>query len=113
MLKNTSQKIGIVLILTGFCLPLLMFPFATKVQRVTLFEALGHQAGYSSKAGIIETIQNSEIVLRKGRIIDFDDDNLKGVSKISIPYKYVWAAGVLCLFAGIGFLLLDKSSRSI
>ncbi len=57
---------------------------------------------------IIETIQNSEIVLRKERIIDFDDENLKGVSKISIPYKYVWVAGVLCLFTGIGFLLLGS-----
>ena len=105
---NKSRKIDIVLILAGFCLPLLLFPFATRVQRVTLFEGFGFQATYSPKADIIETIQNSEIVLRKERIIDFDDENLKGVSKISIPYKYVWAAGVLCVFTVIVFLLLGS-----
>ena len=111
---NKSRKIGNVLILAGFCLPLLLFPFATRVQRVTLFEGFGFQATYTPKADIIETIQNSEIVLRKERIIDFDDENLKGVSKISIPYKYVWAGGVLCVFTGIGFLFLgNKSGRRV
>ncbi len=113
MFMNESRKIGIVLILAGFCLPLLLFPFATRVQRVTLFEGFGFQARYTAKTDIVDTIKNSEIVLRQGRVFDLDDENLKGRSKISIPYSYVWAGGVLCVFTGIGFLLLGKSSKRV
>ncbi len=124
---SKHKKIGIVLILAGLCIPLLMFVFATKVQDITLREALAFRAGYPPRADIVDTIQNLEIVLRKQRLSlpegltalppEFTQKNphegdttekAKEITKISIPYRYVLATGVLCLFTGIGFLLLGN-----
>ena len=100
------KKKGIVLILIGLCFPLIMFLLATKINILTEKEALAHLAGYSTSGDIVDTIQNLEIVLRKQSIIDLDDAKSKVTSKIAIPYKYILTSGILCLFTGVGFLLL-------
>jgi hypothetical protein len=109
------KKIGIVLILVGICLPVI---------------TLGFTSGYSRNAGLIGNIQRMEIVLIPGEkpspvpappnapppergLLRFDDiPIIKPIKpELAIPYKYIFAFGVVLVFAGIGTIALSNSKK--
>jgi uncharacterized membrane protein len=116
---SKAKKIGIVLILVGICLPVI---------------SLGFASGYYPTRGLIGNIQSMEIILREesyiltpwsedtidtgdtGRIIKEEDitNNFEPVpvkSKIAIPYKYIFAVGIVLVFSGIGIMVLSNTKQ--
>ena len=119
---SKAKKIGIVLILIGICLPIV---------------SLGFASNYYPRLGLIRNIQMMEIVLRPellGNNIITDFQPIKEVPpekkpkelksndweivkeepikpKIAIPYKYIFALGVVLIFAGIGIIVLSSNKK--
>ena len=81
-LKREGRRTGIILILVGFCMPLVLYFFTI---------------GFDLK--------DMELVLLKGRKVDrYGHRETKG--RIAIPYKIPLALGIILVFVGVGKILL-------
>ena len=124
-----AKKVGVVLILAGFCLPLVLFFFAE---------------GYNGRLGLLWSIPQMDMVLRERQSklmlpsnvtkeykeflreqekkppgkTDYAgysiwEDRLEKfrliIPPIIIPYKYPVAIGIILIFTGIGIVALSKS----
>ncbi len=94
-----TKKIGIILIIVGLCLPTATLPFISEflpLPDVCLTSNFFHNMG------------NMEIVFRpeKG---DAAGTNYK--AKIAIPYRYVFAFGIVLMFTGIGVITLSGNNK--
>ncbi len=126
---SKHKRIGIILVLLGLCIPLLLLGFATKINdnlSTNYLFALQHVN--PPQEDIVDKIQNLEIVLREKQSRtwreeernEFDPQQMlpaglypvtgKEINKISIHYKYIFASGIICLFIGIGFIILGNKS---
>jgi hypothetical protein len=112
---SKAQKFGIVLILIGVALPTILLGFAST---------------YYPTRGLIWNVQHMKIVLKQRETIRptgdiFDQiapdkpEQPKGFTpledktlQIIIPYKYIFALGVVLVFSGIGFITLSKFKKS-
>ncbi len=105
--------IGVILILSGACLPLALFPFAH---------------GYSPVLGFWGSLVNMEIHLweirpaepyafgceaqtRLDRMSDPEAPSRCDPVYCVLPYRYLFAVGVLVFFGGLGVILLASMSR--
>jgi len=98
-----NRKLAAFLILFGFFLPCISFPFAKP------------KSAFDGLYGVKAPLTRYEIVLKKG---DFTPGKGNSVAtryalgtyegRIVIPYRYVIAAGVLSIFLGIGIIVFSK-----
>lgn len=110
-----GKKIGVVLILTGFCIPILAILFASQ---------------YNPRYGFIRYVQSAEIVLWKRIIPPFNpymhvDDKNQNTIKGDIfdeiikeeeiayvlPYRYCFGLGIILTTIGIGLFLISENVR--
>jgi hypothetical protein len=85
---NKARKIGIVLLLVGFCLPFAAFPLVDN---------------YSPHESIMTNIAGMEIVLKEQKLI-VNGDGLKIEERKSIQYRHIFLLGVVLVFTGAGFI---------
>jgi len=85
-----AKKIGIVLILIGLCLPIVSFAFVSE---------------YYLRGG--STISDFLFLIPRMRM-GCPGGGPRGV----IPYRYIFAFGVVLVFTGIGFIALSKREDS-
>jgi hypothetical protein len=89
---NALKKAGVVLVLTGIFLPFATLPFTS---------------GYKAHGGVVYNIQHMGFELKEN---SFLERNLRGITEYKsmsdktfyhfLPYKYVFTASVLLVFAG-------------
>jgi len=111
--NTNAKKVGVVLILVGFCLPLVLFNFAS---------------GYNPRAGILWSIPKMKLTLKTDNLALFREQRPARISEIPpseerlryvypfpkedsiyiIPYKYPLSIGIILIFAGIGIVALSK-----
>ena len=92
---DKAKKIGIVLLLVGFCLPFVAFPFVDN---------------YSPHESVVTNIQEMEIVLKEQKLI-ITGDGLKVEEKKALPYRYIFLLGVVLVFTGVGFIAISKKGK--
>jgi hypothetical protein len=98
-----ANKIGIILILVGICLPTVTLPFISEfhpLPDVCLTSNFFHNMG------------NMEIVLRSEQVLTPDNPQRTNYQeKIAIPYRYLFALGVILACAGIGTIVLSRDKK--
>jgi len=87
------NRFGVFLVLLGIAVPLICIAFADH---------------YQPKAGVIKNIQNMEmkITVEGGKSLFVDLIVIKKPQKFVIPYRYIFASGVIVVFAGIYFIVI-------
>jgi len=87
------NRFGVFLVLLGIAVPLISIAFAEH---------------YQPKAGVIKNIQNMEVKITAGggKSLFGDLIIIKKPQKFVIPYRYVFASGVIVSFAGIYFIVI-------
>ena len=104
-----KRKIGIFLILVGFFIPSILYPFSTltpstDVMRMA-FAAKGVQ--YSI------TVTDLELVLKEGEYREYKSGGGSWEGRIAIPYRYILAFGVVICFVGIGILAFSPKKKTV
>ena len=87
------NRFGVFLILLGIAVPLICVAFADH---------------YQPKAGVIKNIQNMELKITVGgeKSLFGDLIIIKKPQNFVIPYRYIFASGVIVVFAGIYFIVI-------
>ena len=87
------NRFGVFLVLLGIAVPLICIAFADH---------------YQPKAGVIKNIQNMEVKITGGggKSLFGDLIIIKKPQKFVIPYRYIFASGVIVAFAGIYFMFI-------
>lgn len=110
------KKVGVILIIIGICLPIIFLAFASP---------------YYPNVGLIYNIQTMKIVLREerftkteylGTLEDLKEQKQRPeqppqeikvrIPEKTIPYKYIFAFGVILIFTGIGIIVLSGNKQS-
>jgi len=87
------NRFGVFLVLLGIAVPFICIAFADH---------------YQPKAGVIKNIQNMEvkITVGGGKSLFGDLITIKKAQKFVIPYRYIFASGVIVVFTGIYFIVI-------
>jgi hypothetical protein len=87
------NRFGVFLVLLGIAVPLICIAFADH---------------YQPKAGVIKNIQNMEVKVTVGGEKNLFGDLIiiKKAQKLVIPYRYIFACGVIAVFSGIYFIVI-------
>jgi hypothetical protein len=87
------NRFGVFLVLLGIAVPLICIAFADQ---------------YQPKAGVIKNIQKMEEKITVGgeKRLFGDLIIIKKPQKFVIPYRYIFASGVIVAFAGIYFIVI-------
>ena len=87
------NRFGVFLVLLGIAVPLICIAFADH---------------YQPKAGVIKNIQKMEVKITVGEKKSLFGDVIiiKKPQKFVIPYRYIFASGVIVVFAGIYFIVI-------
>jgi hypothetical protein len=87
------NRFGVFLVLLGIAVPLICIAFADH---------------YQPKAGVIRNIQNMNVKITVGgkKSLFGDLIIIKKPQKFVIPYRYIFASGVIVVFAGIYFIVI-------
>ena len=122
-----GRKVGVVITLVGFCVPLASLFFVK---------------GYHPKLGLLGSISRMKIVLRESEYIKYPSPRIEPTkeragkkkvtssgrfsdallrqesaererkSEISIPYRYIGSGGIVLIFVGIGLIVLYKPRKA-
>lgn len=98
-----AKKIGIILNLIGICLPTVTLPFISEFHPLT---------DVCLTSNFFHNMGNMKVVLRSEQVVTPDNPqrtNYKG--KIAIPYRYLFALGVILACAGIGAIVLTGENK--
>ncbi len=99
-----AKKIGILIILIGLFLPTVTLPFITE------FYPLPEVCLTSNFFG---NLGNMEIVFRPGQATEIDKAEATGYrAKIAVPYRYIFALGVILVCAGTGIMVITSGGRN-
>jgi len=98
-----AKKIGIILIIVGVCLPTAALPFITE------FHPLPDVCLTSN---FFKNMGNMEIVIRPAQTTVKNNTQAANYkANLAVPYRYVFALGVVLFCFGIGTLVLSGSNR--
>ena len=97
---SKAKKIGIVLILVGVCLPSATLPFITQFKPVpelcltsNFFQNMGNMV-------VVFGVDYKEMM------------SINAQPLLSIPYRYLFAVGVILFCVGTGIILISPSNTS-
>ena len=95
-----AKKIGIILIIVGFFIPSVLYPFTSySPEKIITKQLILERGGLGYKP----RISDLEIVL-SGSFVDKD--------KIALPYHYVIAFGIVLIFIGISVVALAGREKA-
>jgi hypothetical protein len=96
-----AKKIGIILILVGLCLPTATLPFITEFHP---------QPNICLTSNFFGNLGNMVVVFgaKQLNISGTDAGTMYG-SLIAIPYKYLFALGVILVGTGLGVIILSPN----
>ena len=88
------NRFGVFLVLLGIAVPLICVAFADH---------------YQPDAGVIKNIQKMDVKVTLGgeKSVLNDAGILKKEKKFTIPYRYIFTSGVIVVFSGIYFVLIN------
>lgn len=98
---SKTKKIGILIILIGLCLPTATLPFISE------FHPLPNVCLTSNFFG---NLGNMVIAFRQGSASS-SDLTMNTPYKATIPYKYVFATGVILTLSGVGLIVLSGGNK--
>lgn len=104
---NKARKIGLFLVLIGFFIPSILYPFTSLTVEATLTKVAFAMRGvlYDTNLGDLE------VVLVKGAWKQ--EEGYKGhfEGRSAIPYKYTIAFGIALVFIGISLIALSRKEK--
>jgi hypothetical protein len=88
------NRFGVFLVLLGIAVPLICVAFADH---------------YQPDAGVIKNIQTMDVKLAVGgeKSLMRDIDIFKKAKKFVVPYRYIFAGGVIIVFTGIYSIVIN------
>jgi len=101
---NKANRIGILIVIFGFFIPSIMYPFTSLSPEGVLIKFAYANRGILYKANL----DDLEIVLVKG---EWKQTEKHYEGRLAIPYKYFIAVGILVVFIGISIIVLTKNKK--
>ena len=94
-----ANKIGIIIILVGFCLPTATLPFIIEFHP---------QPNICLTSNFFSNLGNMVVVFstQQMKISGADADTIHGLM-IKIPYRYVFTLGIVLVCVGVGIIVLS------
>ena len=94
------SRFGVFLVLLGIAVPLICIAFADH---------------YQPDDGVVRNIQtmNVKLELEAPKSLPGNIEIFKKPIKFSIPYRYIFAGGVIIIFAGIYFIVIKSRKTKI
>jgi hypothetical protein len=102
-----KTRVGTILIIIGLFIPSVLYPFTLKTRSALLMHYAVLQRGGTYKPSLDEL----EIVIKKGRWIGKDEFEGHYENRIAIPYHFVLAGGITIFFIGVCFIALSVKPK--
>jgi hypothetical protein len=98
---SKTKKIGIVIVLIGLCLPTATLPFISE------FHPLPNVCLTSNFFGNL-----GNMVIAFGQDFPSSSDlTMNTPYKAAIPYKYIFATGIILFLSGVGVIVLSSGNK--